>query len=194
MFVFPPASASAMMDGPICIIKQFEVLVKRYFVILSGYKTVWHRMVSLHVWPFSKLSEQESGHFEQALLLSFPRGVSSHHLLPSNPPPRRHSRPSPNYTFTPAGANVCLKWLFLPHRRLLLVIICIVIKFDEVLRDIKSHLTQVPLDHVFFAHTHAHAHKKRKNRPLKRRINLWSCGWQLGCSVSTFAHISETSQ
>lgn len=88
----------------------------------------------------------------------FPSGAYGNHSFQSLSPSLSsscHSRLSLNYAFTPAGAGVSLKWLFLPHRRLLLVIICIIIKFDELLRDRKSHLTQVPDLHLLYT--------KRKN-------------------------------
>lgn len=88
----------------------------------------------------------------------FPSGAYGNHSFQSLSPSLSsscHSRLSLNYAFTPAGAGVSLKWLFLPHRRLLLVIICIIIKFDELLRDRKSHLTQVLDLHLLYT--------KRKN-------------------------------
>lgn len=171
-FAYVLPSTSMMKDCHVFIIKQNQVLVKCSIVIISDAKQRNDTNIGYNISHLlSSYSKKERP--SQADCSCFPSGVYSNHLFLYLSPSLSfscHSRLSLNYAL-PLQVPTSLKWLFLPHRRLLLVIICIIIKFDELLRDIKSHLTQVL---HFASYT-----QKEKCLLLLREIHFESCNWHL---------------
>lgn len=128
--------------------------------------------------PFTALLQSDQGDFSQWSLQQ--PHISVYFLLTLL---LLSLQPVSKLCLIPAGANVSLKWLFLPHRRLLLVIICIIIKFDELLRDIKSRLTQVL---NFFSYT-----QKQKMSSTVRRDTLRILLLTSWLSWAVFPHLPD---